>query len=75
MKVHTSRSLYDKWDEIHSIEKEWIKKLKEKRKYTTIPEEQDSIEFQLNESYVKTNMLRDFLADVGLMVYVEENKS
>lgn len=73
MELHTSRSLFDKWNGIYEQKKERIKQLKEKQKQSTVAEEQDSIQYELEELLVEASLIHQLLADLGLMAYVEGN--
>jgi len=74
MKLHTIRSLFDDWEEKQRLMKKQIEKLKEKQSQSDNGEEQDMYQYELEELFVKVNLINQFLADVGLMVYVEKNK-
>ncbi|WP_368900750.1 hypothetical protein [Oceanobacillus oncorhynchi] len=74
MKLHTARSLFDAWDEKQRQMNKQIKQLKEKQKQSNSEDEQYMYQYELEELFVKVNLINQFLADVGLMAYVEENK-
>ncbi len=75
MELHTIRSLYDKWNKKHEDIKISIKKLKEKQKNSTDAEEQEQLYWDIRDLAMEVNVIGQMLVDLGLMVYVEENKS
>lgn len=76
MKLHTIRSLYDKWEDIYNNKRERTKKLQEKQKLTNIndDQEQERLHWEIQELLTESNVIHQMLADLGLMVYVEENR-
>lgn len=73
MELYTSRTLYDKWNKLYETKKDRIKQLKEKQ--NTIGKELDYIQMELEELLVEVNLIHHLLADLGVMVYVEESKT
>lgn len=72
--IHTNRTLYDEWNERYTNTSARIKELRETLKITTNPEKQDEIDSEIQELCIQANLIHQFLADVGVMVYVEEQK-
>lgn len=72
--IHTNRTLYDEWNKRYTNTSTRIKELRETLKITTNPEKQDEIESEIQELCIQANLIHQFLADVGVMVYVEEQK-
>lgn len=74
MTLHTTRSLYDKWNKRYDEASERINVLKEKLNQTTDPDDQMVIDGEIQELCIQANLIHQFLADTGLMVYVDEHK-
>lgn len=68
MKLHTTRSLYEKWEIELNKKKARVEKLKEREHDRAAYEERE-------ELYAEMAVIRELLADVGLMVYAEERKT
>lgn len=76
MKIYkTSRSLFDDWNEKHKEISKKIKTLKQKRDEAKTDNEHDAIAYELNELFVKSNLIHNFLADLGPLVYNEEERT
>lgn len=71
--LHTTRTLHDKWNERYEDASERIKELKAKMKKEKDPDEQMAIHGEMQELLIQANLIHQFIADTGLMVYVEEN--
>jgi hypothetical protein len=73
--IHTNRTLYDAWNERYDDTKVRIKELKTKRVTETDPETLSAIEGEFQELCIQAHLIHQFLADVGLMVHLEEKKA
>lgn len=73
--IHTNRTLYDEWEKRYEDAKDRIKELKTKRATETDPESLNAIEGEIQELCIQANLIHQFLADVGLMVRLDEKKS
>ena len=72
--LHTARTLSTKWDRRYIDASDRIDKLKEKLTITKDPDDQMAIEGEMQELYIQANLIHQFLADLGPMVYVEDHK-
>lgn len=72
--VHTNRTLYDKWNGRYEDIKVRIKELKEKTKTRISIDDRMAIDAEIQELYIQANLIHQFLADVGVMTYVNERK-
>lgn len=76
MKIHANlRSLYEEWEEKHNEKKEQIKKAKIKRDKAATDSEYDQIDDWMRELYTESNLIHHFLADLGPMLYIEEQRT
>lgn len=73
--VRTSRTLFDDWNRRYIDTKDRINELKKRRKTATNPDVLASIEGELQELLIQANLIHQFLADVGLIVLVDEQKT
>ena len=73
--IHTNRTLYDEWNKRYEDTKDRIKELKSKRVTETEPDTLRAIEGEYQELCIQANLIHQFLADVGIMVHVEEKKA
>lgn len=74
--VHANRTLYDKWNGRYGDIKDHIKVLKDRLK-TTPPSDDKriaEIDLEIQELYIQANLIHQFLADVGVMVYIHDRK-
>ena len=72
--LYTARTLSTKWEQRYDDASDRIDKLKEKVKTTKKPDDQMAIEAEMQELYIQANLIHQFLADLGPMVYVEDHK-
>jgi len=74
IKIHTTRTLYDKWNKKHQELGIRIEKLKERRDKAKNDDELKSAHYELQEVLIESQLIHQFLADVGVMVYAEEQR-
>lgn len=72
--LHTNRTLYNKWNTRYEDIKVRIQELRNALKATDSDKRIAAIDEEIQELYIQANLIHQFLADVGLMAYVDKAK-
>lgn len=73
--THTNRKLYDDWNKRYGDAKDRIKELKKRRETATNPDDLAAIEGEIQELFIQANLIHQFLADVSVLVLIDENRA